>query len=187
MTNVLTILLSAMDPKFQKISTVNVLTIPKYPMNVHVCPVSLSKVTSVLTSTDAQLVAMFVNHLLSVSTNTQNSQEPQVLSSHVNRSMNAKSVLTDALSMLTASTQHTITPMVATWIPMLTVHQIMTANVTPVTQLIQMVPTPTHVIKDASVLISMNALLESITVTNMPNATIMRAHPHAHVKRDGLD
>ena len=50
--------------------------------------------------------------------------------------------------------------MVATWIPMLTVHQVMTANVTPVTKLVQMVPTPTHVIKDPSVLISMNALLE---------------------------
>ena len=35
MTNVLTMLLSAVDPKFQKISTVNVLTVPKDPM-VHV-------------------------------------------------------------------------------------------------------------------------------------------------------
>merc|ERR1711917_57986 len=53
-------------------------------------------------------------------------------------------------------------------------------------KLIQTVLTPTHVIKDPSVLISMNALLEPITVMNMPNATIMRAHSHAHVKKDGL-
>ena len=52
---------------------------------------------------------------------------------------------------------------------------------TIVTKLIQMVPTPTHVIKDPYVMISMNALLEHITVTNMSNVTIMRAHSHAHV------
>ena len=62
----------------------------------------------------------------------------------------------------------------------------LTANVTPVTKLIQMVPTPTHVIKDPSVLISMNALLEHTTVTNIPNARIMKAHSHAPVQRDGL-
>ena len=166
--------------------------------------------TSELTSTNAQLVIMFVNHLLSVSTNTwvltnkstavtvtkvpcqttsiiaTISQDSQVLSSHVNRSMNVKSVLTDTIFKLTASTQHVITPMVATWIPMFTVHQVMTANVTPITKLIQTVSTPTQIIKDPSVLISMNALLEHITVTNMPNATLIRTHLHAHVRRDGL-
>ena len=35
-TNVLTILLSVVDPKFQKISTVNVSMTPKDHMNVHV-------------------------------------------------------------------------------------------------------------------------------------------------------
>ena len=69
---------------------------------------------------------------------------------------------------------------------MLTVHQIMTANVTSDMRLIHMVPTPTQVIKDPSVLISMNVLLEHITVMNKPNAAKIRAHLHAHVKRDRL-
>ena len=89
--------------------------------------------------------------------------------------MDIKSVLIDVTSRLTALTQHTITLSVATWISMLTVHQVMTANVTSDTKLIQMVPTPTQVIKDPSVLISINVLLEHITVMNMPNATIMEA------------
>ena len=70
-------------------------------------------------------------------------------------------------------TQHMVTPMVATWIPMLTVHQIMAANVTPTTKLIQMVITPTHVIKDLFVLISMNVLLKHTTVTKTPLVPIM--------------
>ena len=109
------------------------------------------------------------------STTDTNSQGPQVLLSHVKISMDVKSVLIDATSRLTALTQHTITLSVATWISMLTVHQVMTANVTSDTKLIQMVPTPTQVIKDPSVLISINVLLEHITVMNMPNATIMEA------------
>ena len=163
-----------------------------------------------MTLTNAPLVIMSVNQLLSVSTNTwvltnkntavtvkkvpcqksstivRNLQELPVLSSHARISMNAKLALTDVTSKLTASIQHMITQTVANWIPMLIVHQVMTANVTLDTNQIQKVLMPTHVTKDPSVLTSTNVLLEHTTATNMQNATITRAHLHAHVKRDGL-